>query len=83
MHFYRIVMFGKPEGPWRRSTRLARLDAIEKGVGSFDEDRRFWLSAGAEIESIHEYELTRTDAARPAWNTRIPGQGSSLARARA
>lgn len=83
MHFYRVKVFSEPRGPWRPSLRLARLDAIELAVGAFDEDRRFYLSAGADIEAIHEYEFSRTGGERPASSTRTRGPAPLRVRARA
>ena len=55
--FYRITAFGKPRGPWRATKRLARFDAVEMQLGSFDEEGRFFLDAIAGLEWIHEDQL--------------------------
>lgn len=72
--FYRVVVFGEIKGPWRPSKRLARMDAIELGVGEFDEWGKFFVDATAEIEWKHEYEFMRSGEAHPASCRTIPAQ---------
>lgn len=55
--FYRLVMFGKPKGPWRTSEKQARKDAIELELGSYDENGQFYLAGPADFEWIHEDQL--------------------------
>lgn len=47
---YRISMFGRSMGPWRADIKQARRDAIEHGLGSYDEWGRFYLTVPGEIE---------------------------------
>lgn len=54
MLLYRVRMFGQPKAPWRRVKRLAEQDALDLGLGSFDEWGKFFVSAPAEIEEVHE-----------------------------
>jgi hypothetical protein len=46
----RVVVFRRPQGPWRRSLRQAHADAIELGLGSYDEDGTFFITVPADIE---------------------------------
>lgn len=55
--FYRLVVFGKPKGPWRYTEKMARQDALELELGSYDEDGQFYLTAPADFEWIHEDQL--------------------------
>jgi len=34
---YRVTCFGRPRGPWRETKEEARRDAIDLGLGSYDE----------------------------------------------
>jgi hypothetical protein len=63
--FYRVVAFGRPRGPWRTTMAAARRDAIDAGLGSFDDEQRFFLDAVADVETVHEYELMRVGAEYP------------------
>lgn len=63
--FYRITAFGQPRGPWRTSKQSVRRDAIEAGLGAYDEDRRFFLDAIANIQTVHENELIRSGVEYP------------------
>ena len=47
---YRVVVFGKPRGPWRRELTQACRDAIELELGSYDEWGQFYITVPAEIE---------------------------------
>lgn len=47
---YRVMVLGRPRGPWRSDRAQARRDAIEIEVGEYDADGRFWLSVPGEIE---------------------------------
>lgn len=75
--FYRASAFGVAHGPWRGSKRKAEQDALAAELGSYDEWGKFYLSAGAEIEWIHENELRKSAAARPSLSRKIPARGSS------
>ena len=47
---YRVTVFGEPRGPWRDSRQRAHRDAIELGLGEYDEWGRFWITVPAAIE---------------------------------
>lgn len=72
--FYRVTAFGKPRGPWRATLPSARRDAVEAGLGAFDEDQRFFLDGIADIETAHENELIRSGAVYPGSYRKIHGQ---------
>jgi len=57
--FYRLLVFGKPAGPWRSRQAQVRQDAAAKGVGQMDEDGQFYLDGYADVEWIHEDALRR------------------------
>lgn len=82
-HFYRLTVFGNPRGPWRTSRRRAQADAIEAEAGSFAEDGRFYLDAGAEFQCVHEYEFMRRGEECPSSYRKIPGRESGLVLRRA
>lgn len=77
--YFRVSAFGKPKGPWRSTEKRAQADAIEHGLGGYDEWGVFFLSAEANMDWIHENEIRRTGAAHPASNRRIPARESSQA----
>ena len=52
--FYRVCSFGKPRGPWRPTKRQAQQDAIELGLGEYDEWGKFFVSVPGDIEAVHE-----------------------------
>lgn len=54
MLFYRVREFGRPKGPWRACRRQAERDALELGLGDFDEWGTFFVAVPAEIEELHE-----------------------------
>ncbi|PNU02617.1 hypothetical protein A8V01_08955 [Novosphingobium guangzhouense] len=54
MLLYRVRVFGKPRAPWRRVKKQAQQDALELGLGSFDEWGKFFVSVPGEIEELHE-----------------------------
>lgn len=60
--FYRVSSFGKAQSPWRATRRLAQQDAVELGLGEYDEWGRFYVSVPGEIEWIHVNELRRASA---------------------
>ena len=43
MHWYRATSFNEPCGPWRETLRHVREDLVEMGLGSFEDDRCFYL----------------------------------------
>lgn len=47
---YRVVVFGKARGPWRRDRRQAYRDAIELDLGGYDEWGQFFVTVPAEIQ---------------------------------
>lgn len=47
---WRVTSFGKAAGPWRRTRALARRDAIDLGLGEFDEHGQFYLIVPGDIE---------------------------------
>jgi hypothetical protein len=51
---FRVRVFGKPQGPWRRVRKQAQQDAIELGIGTYDEWGKFFVSVPGEIEEVHE-----------------------------
>jgi hypothetical protein len=60
--FYRVSAFGQPRGPWRSSRRRAQLDAVDLGLGEFDEWGRFYVAVPGDIEWIHENQLRKIRA---------------------
>lgn len=58
---YRITMFGKGMAPWRSNIKQARRDAIEHGLGSYDDWGKFYVTVPGEIEmQIVEHQAVRT-----------------------
>ncbi len=37
VRWYRVMSFGRPRGPWRDTKEAARRDAINLGLGAYDE----------------------------------------------
>jgi hypothetical protein len=60
MLFYRVREFGKPKGPWRVSKRLAQQDALDLGLGEYDEWGIFFVHVPGEIEELHERFVRQT-----------------------
>jgi hypothetical protein len=54
MLIYRVKAFGRPKGPWRRVKSQAERDALEAGLGQYDEWGTFFISVPGEIEEVHE-----------------------------
>jgi hypothetical protein len=48
----RVELFGRPQGPVRDNQDEAQQDAVRLKLGSFDEDGRFFLDAGAEFRWV-------------------------------
>ncbi len=65
MLLYRVRMFGEPKAPWRRVKKQAQQDALELGLGSFDEWGKFFVSVPGEIEELHERFVTEGGAVNP------------------
>jgi hypothetical protein len=80
---YRVLVFGKPQSPWRTSKERAERDAETLGVGSRDEWGDFYLSGEADFEEVHQYALMRLVEASPEQSTTIHGPVSQSARRRA
>lgn len=80
---YRVLVFGKPESPWRTSKERAERDAETLGVGSRDEWGDFYLSGEADFEEVHQYALMRLAAAAPEQSMTTPCPESRSARRRA
>jgi hypothetical protein len=47
---YRVVSFGQAKGPWRLERVQAQNDAVDEGLGSFDEYGQFWITVPGDIE---------------------------------
>lgn len=60
MLFYRVREFGRPKGPWRAVKRQAEQDALELGLGDYDEWGKFFVSVPGEIEELHERFVKQT-----------------------
>lgn len=71
---YRVLVFGKPQSPWRATKERAERDAETLGVGARDEWGVFYLSGEADLEEVHEYELMRLAEASRAQSMTKPGQ---------
>jgi len=48
--FYRVVCFRKPMGPWRLTREQAQRDAVNEGLGTFDEWGAFYATVPGDIE---------------------------------
>lgn len=83
MLHYRVLVFGKPQSPWRTSKERAERDAETLGVGSRDEWGDFYLSGEADFEEVHQYALMRlVEASRePSRTTPAPVSLSAHRRA--
>lgn len=47
---YRFIVFGDPRGPWRATRQQAWADAIDEGLGEFDDyTDRVWITVPGEI----------------------------------
>lgn len=58
MLFYRVRLYGKPKGPWRPVKRQAERDALELGLGEYDEWGTFFVNVPGEIEELHQRFVT-------------------------
>ena len=83
MLHYRVLVFGKPQSPWRSTKERAERDAETLGVGTRDEWGVFYLSGEADFEEVHQYALMRLAAASLEQSTTKPCQVSQSARHRA
>lgn len=43
IRWYRVTCFGKPCAPWRDDREAARQDAIEQGLGCYDDYGQWYL----------------------------------------
>jgi len=57
---FRVRVFGRPKGPWRRVRQQAQQDAVQLGIGQFDEWGKFFVSVPGEIEEVHERFIEQT-----------------------
>ncbi len=57
---YRVVAFGKAQGPWRWTERRAEEDAVAQGLAEYDEWGQLYLDAPASIEWKFFEELRRS-----------------------
>ena len=53
---------GRPTGDWHPSRRRAEQEAFALGLGTYEDDGRFYLHPFGDIEEVHEYELRRIGA---------------------
>ena len=63
--FYRVVCFGKARGPWRSCRDQARRDAIEQGLGDYDDFGTYFSTVPGAIQRI-ELPLRLVEAALDA-----------------
>lgn len=56
MRLYRVIVFGKPQAPWRSTREQARRDAVDLDLGSYDEWGQFFITVPAEIETAEKGE---------------------------
>lgn len=49
---YRATCLGEPRGPWRLQKEQARRDAVQMGLGQFDERGRYWDTVPGRIETV-------------------------------
>lgn len=47
----RAVCFGRPLAPWRECRKQVARDLIERGLGSYDERGRFFITVPGDIET--------------------------------
>lgn len=68
---YRVVVFGKPVGPWRSVRSQANQDAIELELGSYDENGQFYVTVPADIQSRYASSASLAVSEYPALYTKI------------
>jgi hypothetical protein len=64
-----VTCFGNPVGPWRLDRAQVQRDAIEQGLGSYDEWGRFFVTVPGDIqwaETEDYFELEEPAALRAA-----------------
>ena len=47
---YRVVVLGRPMGPWRMEREQACRDAIELDLGEYNRAGQFWITVPGDIE---------------------------------
>ncbi len=52
VHFYRVISCGRERGPWRVDREQARRDAIDQGLGSYDEWGKYFDVVPGRIEQV-------------------------------
>lgn len=62
LKFYRVISFSEPCGPWRLDREQARRDAIEQGLGEYDEWGRYFSIVPGAIQRL-ELPLRLVEAA--------------------
>lgn len=70
--WYRVEMFGEPKAPWRPTKKQAERDASNLCLGEYDDWGKFYVTAPASIEWVHENNLRRDGAGCHASCTRTP-----------
>ena len=60
------MMFGKAKGPIRDNLDEAQQDAARLKLGSYDEDGRFFLDAGVELQWVPIEDAKTARLAHPA-----------------
>jgi hypothetical protein len=56
VRWYRVTCFGKPRGPWRDDEEQARQDAIELGLGGYDEWGQYFDTVPGGIQAVFAIE---------------------------
>lgn len=56
VRWYRVMSLGKPRGLWRDDRELARKDAIELGLGAYDEWGQWFDIVPGGIEAVFAIE---------------------------
>lgn len=65
LKFYRVVSFNQPRGPWRAEREQARRDAIEQGLGEYDDFGRYFSTVPGAIQRL-ELPMRLVEAALAA-----------------
>ncbi|KKC24892.1 hypothetical protein [Sphingomonas sp. SRS2] len=56
VRWYRVTCFGKPSAPWRDDREHARRDAIELGLGAYDEWGQWFTIVPGGMEKVFSIE---------------------------
>ena len=51
VNWYRATCFGVPCGPWRLGVTAARADLVAQGLGSYDQDRCFFVTVPGDLQT--------------------------------